>query len=353
MPTMKDVARRSHVSIKTVSRVINDEMGVSEETRKRVRQAIHDLGYVPNLSAQRLKRGKSGLIALLLPRVESPYAARLLNSILSETEKRGYYTLVLGGNLQSQHDREYIQRAIVNNRVDGLLIAPPGEDNDELRSFIQKNNVPHIVITPNSLDSAQLTVEATDREGALEATRYLVSMGHRRIAYITCIECERFSQERLAGYLQALSEVGIPIDPDLIGHGDNSTKSGYNTTLAFLDLPNPPTAIFAGNDEMAVGTIIAMWHQGLRLPDDISVIGFDNGPIVQQAFPYLTTVNQPIDQIAKASVELLTNVVEGRRTDVTRVQVPTHLIIRHSCTLPRQGPLIRRDIRLSPIDIQF
>ena len=147
-------------------------------------------------------------------------------------------------------------------------------------------------------------------------------MGHRRIAYITCLECERFSQERLAGYVEALREAGIPVDPDLIGHGDNSTKSGYNNTLTFLDLPDPPTAIFAGNDEMAIGTIIAMWHQGLRLPDDISVIGFDNGPIVQQSFPYLTTVNQPIDQIAKASVELLTSVLEGRSPDVTRLQVP-------------------------------
>ena len=353
MPTMKDVARKAEVSIKTVSRVINNEVGVSEKTRERVRQEIHDLGYVPDLSAQRLKRGKSGLIALLLPRIESSYAAKLLGSVLSETESRGYYTLVLNGNLQSQRDREYIQRAIINNRVDGLLIAPPGEDSDELLNFIQKNNVPHIRITPNSLDRAQLTVEATDHEGALEATRYLISMGHRRIAHITCIKCQRFSQERLEGYLEALSEAAIPIDPDLIGYGDNSTKSGYSHTLKFLDLFDPPTAIFAGNDEMAVGSIIAMWHQGLRLPDDISVIGFDNGPIVQQAFPYLTTVHQPIEQIAKSSVELLTNLIEGRSTDLTRLQVPTRLVIRHSCTLPRKGPLMRQDTRLSPIDIQF
>jgi LacI family transcriptional regulator len=353
MPTMKDVARKADVSIKTVSRVVNNEVGVSEETQKLVRQAIHELGYVPNLSAQRLKRGRSNLLALLLPRVESPYAVKLLSSILLETESRGYYTLVLKGNLDSKYDREYIQRAIVNNQIDGLLIAPPGETSTELIDFIEENHVPYVAITPNSSDRSQMSVEATDREGALEATRYLVSMGHRRIAHITCLECERFSQERREGYEEALSEAGLPIDTNLVVYGDNSTKSGYINTLKLLNLAEPPTAIFAGNDEMAVGTIIAMWHQGLRLPDDISVIGFDDAPIVLQAFPYLTTVNQPIEQIAKTSVDMLTNFVEGRGMDLTRLQVPTRLIIRHSCTVPRQGPLVKEYTPLSPIDIQF
>ncbi|MFC1961296.1 LacI family DNA-binding transcriptional regulator, partial [Chloroflexota bacterium] len=175
-------------------------------------------------------------------------------------------------------------------------------------------------------------------------------MGHRRIAHIACFECERFSQERLKGYTDALHEAGIPVDDELIGYGDNSTKSGYNNTLRLFDLPDPPTAIFAGNDEMAIGTIIAMWHQGLHVPDDMSVIGFDDAPIVLQAFPYLTTVNQPIEQIARTSVDLLTNHIEGRNVKMEHVQVPTRLVIRQSCSLPRTGPLIKQVMHLSPLD---
>jgi len=302
MATIKDVAAKAGVSIKTVSRVINNESGVAETTRHHVNEVVHELGYVPNLSAQRLKRGKSRLFALILPRVESPYAMQLFSCILSDVRPHHYSVLALENHPDKPlADIEYIGRVINNHRVDGLIVAPPGSDNIELMRFLKHNRIPYVTINPNFMNEHPFSIESTDRIGANEATRYLISLGHTRIAHITCLTTERFSQERRLGYFQAMEAAGLPVPTQLIYEGDNSIECGYEAAAQLLNMPQAPTAIFAGNDEMAVGVILAGLHLGMRIPGDLSVIGFDNASISEQIFPRLTTIAQSLPEIARVS----------------------------------------------------
>ena len=336
MPTIKDIAAKANVSIKTVSRVINGESGVSDATRQHVQDIICEMDFVPNLSAQRLKRGKSELIALVLPRVESPYAITLFGSVLAETRKRHYFVLVLEYNPNEAGGHRSIERIIKNQRVDGLIIAPPGGDNDHLVTFLQNSNIPYVVITPNHPEAHELSVATTDREGAFEATQYLISLGHERIAYVTCLQSERFSQERLAGYVAAMDEAGLRVHTQLICEGEYSIESGYEAAAELLKMPEPPTAIFAGNDEMAVGVILATSQFGVRVPDELSVMGFDDAAISRQIYPRLTTVNQPIAEMARASIKLLVDRIEGKNTKPAHLHIPTCLVVRNSCAVRRQ-----------------
>jgi LacI family transcriptional regulator len=336
MTTIKDIAARANVSIKTVSRVINGESGVSDATRQHVQQIIHEMDYVPNVSAQRLKRGKSELIALVLPRVESPYANRLLGSVLAHANKFQYLVLVLEHDPNQGAERKTIERLLKNQRVDGLLIAPPGGDNPDLISFLKDNKIPYVVVSPNYPEAHRLSVETTEYLGVVEVVRYLISLGHVRIAHITCMPTERFSRDRQAGYKAALNEANLPICAELICEGDNSIESGYGAALSLLQMPDPPTAVCAGNDEMAVGTIMAASQLGIPIPEELSITGFDDVPISQQVYPHLTTVCQPIAEMARASVEMLVSHIEGKNTEDQHIQIPTHLVIRNSCVVRGQ-----------------
>jgi LacI family transcriptional regulator len=331
MITIKEVAASAQVSIKTVSRVLNHESGVANETRVHVQAVIDRLGYVPNLSARRLKSGKSESLALVLPRVTSPYASQLLSCVLAEARVHGYSLLVLEDRADQPDGLAFIRRTILNRQADGLLIAPPGGDNPQLTAFIHEYAVPVVWITPSQIDEGSVSVEATDHNGAMEATRYLLRLGHRRIAHITSLKSERFSVERLNGYREALVEAGVAVEADLLGEGNNSVESGHVAAVSLLERPDPPTAFLAGNDEMAVGVMIATWQRGLRVPDDISVVGFDDAPIARQVFPALTTVAQPIDIIARVAVEKLVGLVKGEAVEPEQVQIPTHLVVRRSC----------------------
>lgn len=345
MPTIKDVAAKAGVSIKTVSRVINNESGVSDETRQHVNNIVRELGYVPNLSAQRLKRGKSRLLALILPRIESPYAMTLFTHILAEARQRNYSVLVLE-NLpeRSLPDTDYMGQVLKNHRVDGLITAPPGTDNPELFDFLKNNHIPYVIISPNFLNKHRFSLESTDRIGANEATRYLISLGHRRIAHITCMMSERFSQERRLGYIQAMQDAGLPVDNALIYEGDNSIKCGYEAACHLLRVSPPPTAIFAGNDEMAVGVMLAVLHLGARIPEDLSIIGFDDAPISEQVFPPLTTVAQSLPEIARVSVEKLLELIDQNSLKPNHVQISTRLVIRESCGVPPKISYYENDV---------
>jgi LacI family transcriptional regulator len=336
MTTIKDVAARANVSIKTVSRVINGESGVSDATRQHVQRIICEMDYVPNLSAQRLKRGKSELIGLILPRVESPFATRLFSSVLAEARNLEYFVLVLEYDPNKGAERETIERIVRNQRVDGLVIAPPGGDNPDLVAFLQDSNISYVVITPNYPDAHLLWVGTTDYQGVRESVRYLISLGHQRIAYVSCLQSEQPSLERMAGYMAAMDEANLSVHAQMVCEGDNSIDSGRETAMVLLQMPDPPTAICAGNDEMAVGTILAASQLSIRVPEELSVMGFDDVPISQQIYPQLTTVCQPITEMAHASVEMLVNHIEGKNTQDQHIQIPTHLVIRNSCAVRGQ-----------------
>lgn len=331
MITIKDVAAAAQVSIKTVSRVLNDEVSVSDATRQHVQAVIDQLGYVPNLSARRLKSGKSRSLALVLPLVTSSYASKLLSCVLAEARSHGYSLLVLEDRMDEPDGLKFIKRTILDRQADGLLIAPPGADNPQLIEFVRERDVPLVLITPSFANPSYSSIEVTDRKGGYEATRYLLELGHRRIAHITTLKSEQFSHERLAGYLDALREAGVPPDASLIQDGQNTVEGGYDAALALLDCPQPPTALFAGSDETALGAMNAFWQRGLRVPEDVSLVGFDDAPIARQVFPALTTVSQAIDEIARVAVNKLVGAVEGHSVETESLPISTRLIIRQSC----------------------
>ena len=331
MVTIRGVASSANVSTKTVSRVLNNEPGVSEATRRRVQAAIERLHYVPNESARHLKSGRSETFALILPRVESPYASKLLSFLLAEAADRRYAILVLEDKLTSPGGLAFIQHALLYRRVDGVLIAPPGGDDPALLNFITHHHLPVVLISPRHPTEHQTVVEVTDYDGAVSATHHLIGLGHRRIAHLMSLKTERVTNERLRGYLAALEEAGLLPDHTLIGQGDNSVASGLSEARRLLDRTDPPTAFFAANDEMAVGVMIAAWQRGLRVPQDVSVVGFDDAPIAQQVFPALTTVAQPISSIAQVAVEALIALIHDPLMPANQFKVSTRLIVRQSC----------------------
>ena len=332
--TIRDVAAAAGTSIKTVSRVVNNEAGVAAEMRERVREVIERLGYVPNISARRLKSGKAETIGLVLPRVESPYAMRLLSCVLREASEQGYSVQVIESDPELDKAKNDIERAIQLRQVDGLLIAPPLLDCMELLGELNGRRFPYVIITPNNPESASYSVEVTDQAGTAEAARYLLSLGHQRIAYITCGPNFRFSRERLAGFTQEMELGGIPLHRQLILEGDTTFESGYQITQKLLDLSFVPSAVLAGNDEMAVGVINYLSTKGIGVPQEISVMGFDDMPIAKQVAPQLTTVCQPVDQIVQSAVMLLVRLMQGGTTpEASHVQVHTRLVIRQSCAM--------------------
>jgi LacI family transcriptional regulator len=337
-PTIKDVASAAQTSIKTVSRVVNDETGVSPEVRARVSQVIDDLGYVPNISARRLKRGQAEALALVLPRVESPYAMRLMSCFLKEASAAGYSVLVIEGDPKLAGERQVIERAIRLRQVDGLVIAPPLAECPGLLAELNQRVFPYVAITPNEVECVAYSVEAMDREGTAEATRYLISLGHRRIAYLTCGPGYRFSRERLVGFRQEMIASGIPPQQQLVLEGDTTFASGYHLARDLIESSAAPSAILAGNDEMAVGVVNFLNSYGYNVPKDISVMGFDDLPIAQQVVPSLTTVCQPVDQIVQAAAQLLLRQMKAARTTEVPVtqhlRIPTRLVLRRTCARP-------------------
>jgi len=331
-PTINDVAAAAQTSIKTVSRVVNNEPGVSPETRSRVRQVVDELGYVPNISARRLKSGRAETFALVLPRVESPYAMRLLSCVLSEARSQGYSVQVIESDLELDKEKEVIERAIRLRQIDGLIIAPPLLDCTWLLADLNQDGFPYVMITPNNLERVSYSVEVTDQAGTAEATRYLLSLGHQRIAYLTCGPNYRFSRDRLAGFLQEMEQAGTPDQEQIVLEGDTTFESGYRNAQKLAGLHVLPTAVLAGNDEMAVGAVNYLLTNGLRVPQDISVMGFDDLPVAQQVAPPLTTVCQPVDQIVQTAVQMLVRLMQGHSPpEQKHVQVHTRLVIRHSC----------------------
>jgi LacI family transcriptional regulator len=330
-PTIKHVAAAAQTSIKTVSRVVNNEAGVSPDIRARVRQVIDELGYVPNISARRLKSGRAETFALVLPRVESPYAMRLLSCVLREARSQGYSVQVIESDLELAKEKEIIERAIRLRQIDGLIIAPPRLECPELLSDLNERRFPYVMITPNNLTSVSYSVEVTDQAGTAEAARYLLSLGHQRIAYITCGPSFRFSRERLAGFCEEMERGCVEAADLMILEGDTTFEAGYRIARQLVEMAEPPSAIQAGNDEMAVGVVNFLSTKGRGVPQDFSVMGFDDMPIAQQVAPPLTTVCQPVDQIVQSAVQMLVRLMQGLSPPQQHVQVATRLVIRHSC----------------------
>lgn len=328
--TIDDVAALAGVSIKTVSRVVNREANVRPATREKVQQAIDKLGYHPSQSARSLASNRSFLIALLYDNPSASYVIDVQNGILAECRPAGYDLLIYPCDNGDDDLEQQVANLIRQSRVDGVVLTPPLSDHENLVRRLMEMQIPVVVIAPAEDGIPCSSVMTNDEEAAFAMTTRLVEKGHKRIGYILGHPEHRAMANRFQGYKKALMYQGIPVDTKLVVQGMNSFESGYYAAEKLLLLPNPPSAIFASNDDMAAGAIKLAHKLGRKIPADVAVAGFDDIPAAEQIWPGLTTVRQPIVTMAQQAAQLLLLQLKSAQAPVQHLRVKSTLIQRES-----------------------
>lgn len=328
--TIIDVAQASGLSVATVSRVLSGYEYVKETTRDRVMEAVEQLGYVANLPARSLAGGRSRIIGLLVPNLDNAYVGTIAQGI-DRTLARANYDVVLYTSHRHPGKETYYVNAIANGLTEGLILVAPQVPATYLEA-LRKQDFPYVLIDQADVAENSNVVESTNWQGAYDATRYLCQLGHTRIAFIKGASMIRSAVDRLQGYKSALEDSDIPVLDDLIVDGNYQQESSYEITRTLLQNAEPPTAIFAANDLAALGAMDASRECSFRIPDDISIVGFDDIPQASLVYPKLTTVRQPLEQMGQVAVKMLLERIEDRTRPPQRVTLATQLVIRDSCS---------------------
>lgn len=330
--TIADVAKLAQVSKMSVSRVLNNQAGVSEATRQRIMEAVEQLGYVPN-QGPRYHAESTKMIALLITDITTSYMGEIVRGVSSAAERMNYgLMLYTQGNLRSiNHEQRtnYYLSLLNNTMVDGVLMVVP-LDYEVIVQDLKMRNLPYVIIDHHNGTDNEPSVTATNRKGVLDAMRHLMALGHQRIGFITGRMDIACSADRLQGYRDGLAEVGLPYDPRLVLEGDFTQPTAFRQAQTLLQLQNRPTAIIASNDTMAFGVMDAAKAAGLQVGHDLSVVGFDDIFMASQVYPPLTTVRQPMADMGSSAFELLIALLDRRTVLNMRRELPTELIIRES-----------------------
>jgi len=338
--TMRDIARILGVSQATVSYVLNNKANarISESTKRLILETARRLSYVPNAAARELVSGRSNTIGLFYPRfgeaiATNPWATRVLKGIGDVLMKADYNLLLYA---KSGPDEALGISSILDGRASGLIVMAP-YIGSRLVQELGEIDFPTVLIGHHELKGQHMVSVDTDSPGgAAEATRHLIALGHRRIAHITGPPMSENAGRRLQGYRHALESAGLEAPPELIIQGDYTQASGRQAVDRLLKLSNPPTALFAANDPMAIGAIERLKELGLHVPEDMAVVGFDDGPLASIVSPPLTTVNQPAEEVGATAARILLQLVDGRLPPERDIVLPTSLMVRASCGA-RQG----------------
>jgi LacI family transcriptional regulator len=331
--TIIDVAADAGVSYGTVSRVINNDVHVKQETRERVQEAMQRLGFVANRQARSLAGGKSNAIGVLVPDLGTGYIGEIIRGIDAELSLADLDLILYTTHRTASKESNYVAN-LARGMVDGLLLVLPRSPADYIGTLTNRN-FPFVLIDHQGTGRDCPAVGATNWQGAYNATEYLIKMGHHRIGFITGSMDLGCAGDRLDGYRSALRTHHIPEAPELIYEGTFFQPDGYAGAFALLDLPAPPTAIFASNDVMAMGAMDAVRSRGLRVPADISIIGFDDIPQASLVRPALTTISQPLEKMGRVATQMLLGLLAQPDPAVQRIELPTELIVRDSCQPPR------------------
>ena len=329
MATIKDVAREAGVSVATVSRVFNESGPVSEDTRRRIREVATRLQYTPHAGARSLITSKTSTIGVLLPDLYGEFFSEVIRGMDQTAQRHGYHLLVSGS-----HDaKDEIEAALVamRGRVDGVIAMSPHLDPPALIANVPPSLPVVLLNCPvDGDDYDALTIE--NRSGAYAMVRHLADLGHRAIAIIGGAEGNYDASERLAGYRDAMRDLGLERRAEWEVPGDFTEASGYRAIAPLLALADRPAAIFAANDAMAIGALSALREVGLRVPDDIAVAGFDDIPLARYMSPPLSSVHVAIAELGARGVETLLHAIDSKNTHTRAHQrLPTALVIRRSC----------------------
>lgn len=330
MVTARDVAERAGVSTSTVSHVLNGTRVVSRELRARVLDAAHDLGYEANAVARSLKTRRSHTIALITPDIGNPFFTSVVRGVEDVTGARGYGLILCNTGEDPGREEAYL-RMLGAQRVDGMILVPSGDRYPYLDRLLHTRTA--LVLLDRVIDDPTTPAVTLDNvDAARVATRHLVGLGHRRIGFVAPRMGTSSATERIAGYRQELEQSGIAYDPALVRDGRSLLEEARTATGELLELPERPTALIVGNNLMTLGAVAAIERHGLRIPQDVALVGFDDAVWADVLHPRLTTIAQPTYQLGRTAADLLM-----RRIDDPGAQVPFRtamsgrLIVRDSC----------------------
>ena len=326
--TMKDVALQANVSTATVSRALMNPEKVSQATRNRVEQAALEVGYLPQMQGRNMKRNESRTILVIVPDICDPFFSEVIRGIEVTAAAQGYLVLIGDCAHQNQQEKTFID-LIITKQIDGMLLLGSRLPFDAC--IEEQRNLPPMVMANEFAPELGLpTVHIDNLTASFDAVNYLHELGHQRIACIAGPEEMPLCHYRLQGYVQALRRCGITVDPHYIARGNFTYEAGANALEQLLALPQPPTAIFCHSDIMALGALSYAKRQGLKVPDDLSIIGFDNISLAEFCDPPLTTVAQPRFDIGREAMLLLLNQLSGQFVDSGSRLLDCELIIRGS-----------------------
>lgn len=324
--TIQDVAKSAGVSVSTVSRVLNGKVDVASDTQGRILTVIDNLGYTTNLAARSMRSQKKNLVGLIMPDIAYPFAIEVMKGVNraiaeSDSDLLVYTTGDVRKSGRASHEQKYV--SLLNNSItDGVIIVAPVASEFS-------TDAPIVSIDPLMSNPNYPSVHATNYQGATDAMDYLLGLGHRRIGFIGGrVELES-SIRRLKGYQDALEKAGISVDEELIVSGDYTTETGAECARELLSLNQPPTAIFASNDQTAMGVFQVAQERGMKIPEDLSVIGFDN--ISESQYLGLTTVDQHISEMGFVATQMLIKLINDEPLGEPTHRMQTRLVVRTSC----------------------
>jgi LacI family transcriptional regulator len=332
--TIKDVAARAGVSPKTVSRVINGEVHVRTVVRDAVMKVVAELDYRPNAHARGLSSSRSFLIALFFDDPASGYAADVQLGAISRCRHHGHHLVVERIDRASVNWLADVDTTIMSLRPAGIVLTPPLCDWTELTDLLILRKVPFVRIAPGSEVVAAAAVTIDDFAAAVDMTELLIGLGHRDIAFVEGIRSHGAAGRRLAGYRDAMGRADYLVRDGWIQPGDFTFRAGLAAGEALLSLPDPPSAVFAANDELALGVLVSALRVNVAVPKELSVAGFDNAPISRMAWPQLTTVQQPNEEMASAAIDILVDPAYGSLPAQTFSRRLTYQLIARDSTRP-------------------
>jgi len=329
MPNINDVVRLSGVSKSTVSRVINNYPHIAPEKRERVLKVMKEIGYTPNVSAQKLRGLAGTTIGVIVPRIVNPFFSYLVESIEKEGYKRGYQTIIFQSHEDSERELDFLN-LLKDKQVDGVIMTAYENDWNTIQKYMKYGP---IVMCNEYLSEPVVPMVRIDQlTASYEGVKHLVNQGYRKIAYCTGGLFSDFGKDkdRNQGYQKALTEAGIEINPNWIFIKRHAIEDGRKVLHQIYGMQDRPTAIFTGSDEVAAGIIMEARNKGLRVPEELAVIGFDDQPLAEMLTPELTTIKQPVSEIGYTAMDLIINRLEGKFVENKMYTLQFQLVIRKS-----------------------
>ncbi len=328
--TLADVAQAAGVSLSTASRALtNASHPMSQRTRRAVVEAAHHLGYRPNLVARSLRAARSLTLGIIVETIASPFTPLIIRGIQDYIDEFGYHGIILNANWDPEMETAAIDR-LSERQVDGFILVESYIRSSE--QIAEISDKPHVFVLRLFNALCPASVLEDNQHGAYLAIQHLLGLGHRRIGFVNGSLAWSAAPVRQQGYVDALSHAGIKVDPRLISHPDDwLEEDGYKGTQQLLEQEAPPTAIFAGNDVLALGAIYAIQDAGMRVPQDIAVVGYDNRELTMHVRPRITTIETPCMEMGRISAKVLLKMIEGQMEEPDPILVPGRLIVRDSC----------------------